>query len=137
MIILDTHVWVWWVQRDARLPRKAFNSLDSRIDDGFGVSAISCWEVAMLHAKKRLVLSHGLDDWLEMALRYPGVQLLELTKELLVDSCRLPGSLQADPADRIIVASARALDCPLITADAKILGYDFVNSMHPEYLPDR
>ena len=134
MIVLDTHVWVWWVQGDERLSEAATKALDAQAGSGIGVSAISCWEVAMLHARRRIVLPCTLDDWLDQALRYPGIQLLDLTRMHLVDSCRLPGQFHADPADRMIVATARALGCPLVTADTKILGYDHVNAIHPEAL---
>lgn len=137
MIVLDTHIWIWWVQGDKRLSDTALAALDKQAESGMGVSAISCWEVAMLHSRQRLVLPCPLDEWLSQALRYPGVRRLDLTQSYLVDSCRLPGEFHKDPADRLIVTTARALGCSLITADLKILDYDHVDSVHPDDLFER
>lgn len=62
-----------------------------------------------------------LDEWLNRALMYPGVRLVPLSKYAAVESCRLPGEYHKDPADRMLVAAALELDCPLVTADGKIL----------------
>ncbi len=135
MILLDTHVWVWWVHGDDRLSKTALNALDLRSNDEvIGISAISCWEVAMLQIRSRLVLPCSLDEWLDQSLNYPGVREVDLTRSYLVDSCRLPGEFHKDPADRILVATARALDCDLITADETILTYAHVNAIHPEQM---
>ena len=135
MILLDTHVWVWWVQGDSRLSAGALESLDARTKDGLGVSVISCWEVAMLHERNRLVLPVSLDEWIELALGYPGVQLIAVTPAIAIDSCRLPNWQHKDPADRLIVATGRALACPVLTADAVLLDYAPANAIDPEALP--
>ena len=88
-----------------------------------GISAISCWEVAKLVEKGRLVLPCPIADWLENALAYPGITLLPLTPEIAVESTTLPRSFHKDPADQIIVATARIHDCLLVTADQEILDY--------------
>ena len=95
---------------------------------------MSCWEVAMLHSRERLELPCPLDDWLDQALKYPGVQLLQLSRHAVVDSCRLPGDFHRDPVDRMLVATARELDCPFITADEKILRYEQVATISLEDL---
>jgi PIN domain nuclease of toxin-antitoxin system len=94
--------------------------------DIIGVSAISCWEVAKLVELNRLELSCSVKDWIEQALIYPGVRLLNLTPEIAIKSTQLPGSFHRDPADQIIVATARIWDCPILTADSKILNYSYV-----------
>jgi len=71
-------------------------------------------------------LSRPVDRWLALALRFPGVQLLPLTPEIAVASTQLPGSFHRDPADQIIVATARLHGCPLVTSDSKILDYPHV-----------
>ena len=65
----------------------------------------------------------SLDEWFDQALDYPGVQLLALTPEIAIESTRLPGEFHRDPADQIIVATARVYGCPLVTSDEKIVNY--------------
>jgi PIN domain nuclease of toxin-antitoxin system len=131
LIVLDTHVWVWWVGQDSRLASAHQQAIQAAQRTGIGVSIISCWEVAMLVSGGRLSLAGAVLPWIEQALRYPGVRLLDLTPPIVVDSTELPAGFHKDPADRMLVATARALDCPLITADEKILAYPHVRSVSP------
>lgn len=94
-----------------------------------GISAISCWEVAKLVEYKRLVLPVPTLDWLTQALTYPGVRLLELSPEIAAESTALPGDFHKDPADQIIVATARVHGCPLLTVDRKIVEYPHVQTL--------
>jgi PIN domain nuclease of toxin-antitoxin system len=126
VIVLDTHVWVWWVHGDAQLPADYAQTVAAGESDGLGVSAISCWEIAKLVEYGRLRLPRGVGEWLDAALAYPGVRLVELTPRIAVESTQLPGAFHKDPADQIIVATARVLDCPLVTLDHKIRGYAHV-----------
>ena len=126
MIVLDTHIWFWWVQDISRLSKAHRNLLEANEGDGLGVSVISCWEIAMLVAKKRLTFSDPVGEWIRQALRYPGVRQLRLTPAIAVDSTQLPGEFHPDPADRIIVATARAHDVALMTNDERIRGYAHV-----------
>ena len=126
MIILDTHIWIWWVHGDAQLPHRLSAHLQANEENGFGVSAISCWEVAKLVEVGRLKLPLPIDEWLAQALSYPGVQLIELSPRIAVESTQLPGGFHRDPADQIIVATARVLNAPLMTLDAKIANYPHV-----------
>lgn len=132
MIVLDTHIWIWWVHGDPRLTPEQTHVLQEHESSGLGVSPISCWEVAKLVEYKRLGLPCAVGEWLDQALSYPGVQLLELSTRVVVESTQLPGEFHRDPADQIIVATARVLDCPLTTADEKILRYP-----HVKLLPAR
>ena len=129
MILLDTHVWVWWVHGNPRLPEDQRKMLDSRVNEGVGVSIISCWEVAKLVEHRRLSFPQDVADWLGIALAYPGVRLVQLTPAISVESTRLPQPFHKDPADQIIVATARVHDCPLVTADEKILKYSHVRTV--------
>ena len=126
MIVLDTHVWIWWVHGDAQLPADYARAVAGHESDGLGVSAISCWEIAKLVEYGRLTLPREVGEWLDTALVYPGVRLLELTPQIAVASTQLPGPFHKDPADQIIVATARVLDSPLVTLDHKIRGYAHV-----------
>ncbi len=129
MILLDTHAWVWWVHGDARLSEEHREMLDARTVEGIGVSIISCWEVAKLVEYGRLKLPQVVAEWFGVALAYPGLRLLELTPAIVVESTRLPQPFHNDPADQIIVATARIHDCPLATADEKILNYSHVRTV--------
>ena len=92
MIVLDTHIWVWWVHDDVQLSATYRAYIQANETAGLGVSAISCWEVAKLVEVGRLQLPVPVLDWLHQALAYPGIRLLELTPEIVVDSTQLPGS---------------------------------------------
>ena len=129
MIVLDTHVWVWWTIDPALLSEAQRQEIARYEDDRIGVSAISCWEVAKLIELERLELPVGLGEWFHAALRYPGVALLELTPEVALESTTLPGAFHRDPADQIIVATARVHGCPLVTSDDKIGAYPHVRSV--------
>jgi PIN domain nuclease of toxin-antitoxin system len=129
MIVLDTHIWVWWVHGDPHLTEIQTKFLEEHEGDGLGVSIISCWEVAKLVERGRLVLPCQVSDWLDQALRYPGIELLDLTTPIVVDSTQLPSGFHKDPADQMIVSTARIFGCPLLTADQKILSYPYVTTL--------
>ncbi len=126
MIVLDTHIWVWWVHGDARLTTAQQQTISAHETAGLGVSVISCWEVAKLVQMGRIVLSYPIGEWLDRALSYPGVRLLELSPRIAAESTELPGEFHRDPADQIIVATARVLAAALLTADEKIIRYPHV-----------
>jgi PIN domain nuclease of toxin-antitoxin system len=96
---------------------------------GLGISSISVWEVAKLVERDRLQLQIPVEEWLAIALDYPGIQMVHMTPEIYVESTRLPGTFHKDPADQIIVATARILDLELMTFDSEILQYPHVRSM--------
>jgi PIN domain nuclease of toxin-antitoxin system len=129
LILLDTHIWVWWVTSADRLSPRQAETIAANESDVMGVSAISCWEIAKLVELGRLELAWPLDDWMSAALRYPGVSLLALTPQIAIASTRLPGEFHNDPADQIIVATARTHDCALLTRDGKILSYPHVETI--------
>lgn len=126
MIVLDTHIWIWWVHGDEGLTESQEQLIVASEEEGIGVSVISCWEIAKLVEYGRLELPCSIDEWFEQALSYPGVQILELSPEIAIESTRLPGVFHRDPADQIIVATARKYNCQLVTSDNKILDYDHV-----------
>jgi len=126
VIILDTHVWVWWVHGDSKLPNDYALQVARHEDDGLGISAISCWEVAKLVQYGRLTLACSVNEWMGEALSYPGMRLLELSPTIAVESTQLPPPFHKDPADQIIVATARVHDCELLTLDHRIRGYPYV-----------
>jgi PIN domain nuclease of toxin-antitoxin system len=103
--------------------------LEKRESNGLGICAISLWEVAQLVQCGRLVLPVKTDEWFRGALAYPGVTVLDLTPRIAIESTRLPSPFHADPADRMIVATARVFGCPVITADARLREYPHVETL--------
>jgi len=90
------------------------------------VSVISCWEVAKLVEYGRLKLDRGIGLWIESALAQSGVLLLDLNPRIVVESTQLPQPFHRDPADQLLVATARVLQCALLTEDGKIAAYPHV-----------
>ena len=126
MIILDTHSWVWHVQGDKRLTANYAKVIRQYETIGLGVSAISLWEIAKAVEYGKLSLPVPIADWFLIALAYPGITLLPLTPQIAIESTKLPDNFHKDPADQIIVATARIYNYPLVTFDSKILNYKHV-----------
>ena len=124
-LLLDTHVWIWLIEGDSRrLSRRAIRAIEKASRGGdVLVSAITVWEVAMLEAKGRITLSRPVDDWVRLALSAPGTRLLPIEPQIAIESTRLPGALHGDPADRLLVASARVMEGRLATRDGRIIEY--------------
>ena len=129
MILLDTHIWIWLADESKRLIKQHRQIIEHHRNSGLGVSAISCWEVAKLVEYGRLRLACPVDEWMEAAITLPGVQLLELTPRIAIASTRLPGDFHRDPADQIIVATARVYNLELLTVDERILKYEHVRTL--------
>jgi len=123
-VVIDTHVLIWLMQGDQRLGAIAKKTIQTYADqEEVFVPAIVCWEVAMLASKGRIKLGCGVQQRLEQVFELPGVNLTDLSPTMAVDSTRLPGEIHGDPADRLVVATARAVSAQLVTADQKILTY--------------
>lgn len=128
MISLDTHIWIWWVNGDPALVGDALELLQAHENSGLAVSAISCWEVAekVESGKLDLDLDRPVANWMERALGYPGIRLIQLSPAILVDSTQLPLPFHRDPADQMLVATSRVEHIPLLTADERIKAYPHV-----------
>src|SRR3990172_4513117 len=123
-LLLDTHVWLWLMSREGNMKPSGIRVVEEAVHFGLvRVSAISVWEVAMLEAKGRIRLSKDCLSWVNEALRAPGLGLIPLTPEIAVDSSRLPGVFHGDPADRILVATARRQGAILLTRDEMFFSY--------------
>ncbi|HJW13079.1 MAG TPA: type II toxin-antitoxin system VapC family toxin [Thermoanaerobaculia bacterium] len=118
VIVLDTHAWIWWAAEPERLSARARHAIDAA--ETLGVSAISCWEVAMLVARGRLDLDRDVLVWIRQALAVPRVKLLPLTPEICVASALLAQKSPADPADRMIAASALEHHASIVTKDSRL-----------------
>jgi len=124
VLLLDTPVWLWLVGGAEPLKRPVLSAVEGAARRGrIRISAISVWEVAMLEAKGRIRLAKDCLAWVQEALSAPGTSLVPLTPEIAVESSRLPGEFHGDPADRILVATARLLGATLLTRDERILAY--------------
>jgi PIN domain nuclease of toxin-antitoxin system len=128
MILLDTHVWWWGLTEPENLSRKAKALIKQAKTDERFISSISIWEFAMMVAKKRIELKISPAKWLSRAIEETGIVVMDLSPEIATDSCSLPGEFHKDPADRIIVATARVHNLTLLTKDLKILDYPNVKS---------
>lgn len=123
-VMLDTHAWIWLVQGSDELNQSTIELIERvRISGRVLISAISLWEIARLTSLGRIKLGIETLEWFKKAIALSGVQLENITPDIAVESCNLPGTLHSDPADRIIVATARHAEATLITRDAKILQY--------------
>lgn len=118
MVILDTHSWIWYVTESPKLSKKAQNLIKE--SEQCGVSAISCWEVAMLIEKKRIGFSIPIEIWMEMALNFNKIKFIPLSPEICILSSKLE-NFHGDPSDRIITATSIIKKSVLITKDDKII----------------
>lgn len=125
LLLLDTHVWLWFALGNGdRLGEAACRQIEDAAYGGrLAISAITVWEIGMLEVKGRITLGAPCEKWIATALALPGLKLVGLEPEIAVASTRLPGEFHPDPADRILVATARALDATLATADERIINY--------------
>ena len=124
-LVLDTHVWIWVMDGARReLDADVLEAVEEASNRGrVLVSAISVWEVAMLAAKGRVRFSMPVEEWVRRALAAPGVRLAELSPAVAIDSVGLPGYGHGDPADRMLMATARSHGAMLVTCDSRILEY--------------
>lgn len=131
MIVLDTHTLVWWANGDeTALSTGARQAIGAELDGGqILVSSISAWELAMLVAKGRLLMSMDVSEWLAVVGQLDAVAFVPVDNELAVKSTQLPGEFHKDPADRLIVATARKYAAPVVTLDTKIRDYPHVRSV--------
>ena len=121
MIILDTHIWLWWVNENIDLIGQVRNDLIQSADV-VAVSAISCFEVAWLDAHSRIELPCSRTNWFEKALEGSGINLLPITPAIASIAVDLPEH-HSDPQDRIIIATALSQDAQLMSADGKFSRY--------------
>lgn len=128
MILLDTHIWIWLADESKQLKKQHWKVIEDQRMNGLGISAISCWEVAKLVEYNRLRLACSIEEWMNEALALWGVQLIELTPKIMIESTQLPENFHRDPADQIIVATARVHNLKLLTLDDKILKYKHVRT---------
>lgn len=126
MIVLDTHVWLWWVSAPNMLSAKALRAIEGA--ETLGVSAMTCWEVSMLVEKNLIDLNRKTEEWIKTALAIPRTRLLPVSPEIAVQAPQLK-NFHEDPIDRILVVTAMIHKAPLITKDKKISAHPLVKTI--------
>jgi PIN domain nuclease of toxin-antitoxin system len=130
LIVLDTHAWVWWIASPDQLSESAREAIELAAErQAIYISSISTWELALLARKGRLELTIPVEDWVARCEALPWLQFVPLDNRIALRCNRLPGELHADPADRIIIATALTLGYPLISRDTKIRDYPHVETI--------
>ena len=128
MIVLDTHALLWWASGErSQLSNRAHRAIQAELKGGrILVSSMSAWELTMLVRRGRLHLSMDTSQWLKVVGEIEALSFVPVDNDIAVQSVELPGEFHKDPADRIIVATARHFAAPLVTADDKIHAYPHV-----------
>lgn len=130
MILLDTHVWLWWLSNPEKLSAAAARAIDDGVrENGIVISSISSWEVALLVIRGRLELAIDHRDWIGKTEGLPFVHFVPVNNLIALRSVELPGAFHPDPADRIIAATAMTMAIPLVTGDQKIIGYPHLQTI--------
>jgi len=130
-VLIDSHIWIWWLNGQDELTSKNRLHLDGLAKRGTPpfLSAISLWEAQMLFRKGRLTLNMDFARWITQASDPQVVRVLPLDTAVILALDRLPDSFHGDPADRIIVATAKAHSLPLMTEDKRICRSRFVQTV--------
>ena len=126
--LLDTHIWIWSQENPDELSQKSRRELSDIAQERF-VSAISTLEIARLIRIGFLRLRHRFAEWKQFSLAELNAATIDVTHEIAWEAYNLPGKFHNDPADRILVATARIANLTLITADDLILRYPHVRTV--------
>jgi len=124
--LIDTHIWLWMVGDPQRIPAHIQPIISDAENYPLCLSSISVWEVAKKVSLGKLDMSIPIRDWVMKATRPQFIDLLPLSVDVSLESTMLPGNFHRDPADQMIVATARCFDLILLTADQKIIDYEHV-----------
>lgn len=130
MILLDTHAWIWFVNDPRQLSERARDAIsEATTKRSIYISSISVWEVALLVATGRLELTIDVQDWIAKSEALPFFTFVPVDNATFLRSVLLPGPLHADPADRVIIATAIMKGIPVVTKDERIRKYATVKSI--------
>jgi len=127
-VLLDTCAIIWSVSAPEKLTKEAVKTLEDKSTDVF-VSPISCAEIACLQEKGRIELDRHWKSWFDHFVQLNGWHVIDITLPIIQEAFALPPPFHADPADRIITATARHMQLKLITGDRKIVDYPFVDTL--------
>ena len=129
MLLFDTHAWWWVINEPERLSQNVNKLISETPTDERSIASISIWEFAMMVTRGRIRLRVSPEEWMEHAINRTGIAVLHLSPKIALESCNLPGKFHKDPADRIIVATARIHKLKLITKDQNIIDYPNVETV--------
>ena len=133
-LLLDTHVWLWLVEGAPEIKPNIRKLVRDKMKVGtILIPAISVWEVGMLSRKHRIQLTKPVHEWVTEAFDKTGFMLVPLSQSIALEATMLPGDFHSDPADSMIVATARIEDASLLTRDRRIL--DYSNKGHLSTIP--
>jgi PIN domain nuclease of toxin-antitoxin system len=125
MIVIDTHVWIWWLSSPKQLSKTARSAID--YSERIGISPISCWEIATKVSKGKIELDRDIRVWMQQALSLPRVELMPITPEIAIVAGYLgTQGFHGDPADRIITATSICNGARLVTKDKSIRAFESV-----------
>ena len=127
-VLLDTHVWIWAVEKPENLGRRTTALLEAT-GNSLAVSTMAVLEIARLVFLRRVQLGEKAAEWIADAQRALNVMFMDVTADVATEAYDLPGSFHKDPVDRVLVATARLHDLTLVTADDLILGYRHLKSV--------
>jgi PIN domain nuclease of toxin-antitoxin system len=123
-ILVDTHVWLWYINGSKELSKSAQKTIATALHGNQAyIAAISLWEIGMLDKKQRIILEMPALEWINKSIDITRINVAPITPEIAIESSFLPGKFHDDPADRLIVATARIEGLTLITRDKQILAY--------------
>ncbi len=123
-LLLDTHVWIWAASDAPALGAKARRLLHRiAAAGGLHVSSASVFEIAALHTAGRLLLTRPVERWLRESIERGRLRVVDVTPDVAIDAGAIPAPALADPLDRLLVATARDLDVPLVTRDRQVITY--------------
>jgi PIN domain nuclease of toxin-antitoxin system len=127
MIILDTHIWIWWINQT---PRRLSSEIIKRIEQAqiIAISAISCFEVAWLASHKRIILEIPVQEWITQATENAGIVCLPVSCKIAQHAATLPEH-HKDPQDRIIIATAISNTSQIISADNQFAEYEEIKNL--------
>jgi PIN domain nuclease of toxin-antitoxin system len=131
-MLLDTHVWIWWLSGGGNLSAAEYDALElSAETETPKISAISLWEVQMLHSLRRISFHLPFEQWLIEATSPDAIRVVPIDTSVILELNRMP-PIHGDPADRLVVATARAYDLPLATHDRRIRKSGLVRIWNPQ-----
>lgn len=126
-LLLDTHIWIWAQESPEKFGRQTRTLLED-LANSVSVSAVAALEIARLVSLRRLQLNEPASVWIADSVRSLGAQVLDVTPQIAAEAYELPGTFHKDPADRVLVATARLHNLTLLTADNFILRYPHVKT---------
>lgn len=128
MVILDTHVWLWWLLGDGALKSFERKTLDGLAERGeISISWVTIWETEMLERKGRIALEPNIFEWMEIATTPEVSKIIPVNTAVVLAQRKLPKSFHTDPADRLITSTSMLTEYPLVTYDRRILEADCCN----------